>query len=66
MKQVLLIATLALITLSANAQSLNSKDNAAIDAKVDQFLKLMEKKDYTKVLDFMYPPIFEHTSKKDI
>lgn len=66
MKQVLLIATLALITLSANAQSLSTKDNAAIDAKVDQFLKLMEKKDYTKVLDFMYPPIFEHTSKKDM
>jgi len=65
-KQVIIIGLLALSTVGLKAQGLSAKDGAAIDSKVDQFLKLIEQKNYTKVLDFMYPPIFEHTSKKDM
>lgn len=65
-KQIIIIALLTLGSVTCKAQSLSAADAAAIDTKVAQFLNLMEKKDYTKVLDFMYPPIFEHTSKNDI
>lgn len=65
-KKVILLGLLTLGSVALKAQGLSTKDGAAIDLKVDQFLKLMEKKDYTKVLDFMYPPIFDHTSKKDM
>ncbi len=66
MKKVILIGLLTLGTMALRAQGLNANDGAAIDLKVEQFLKLIEQKNYTKVLDFMYPPIFEHTSKKDM
>lgn len=66
MKKVILIGLLTLGSMAVKAQSLSAKDGAAIDGKVSQFLKLIEQKNYTKVLDFMYPPIFEHTSKKDM
>lgn len=66
MKKVILIGLLTLGSIALKAQGLNAKDEAAIDAKVEQFLKTIEKKDYTSVLDFMYPPIFDHTSKKDM
>lgn len=66
MKKVILIGLLIMSTVALRAQGLSSKDDAAIDNKVEQFLKLIEQKNYTKVLDFMYPPIFEHTSKKDM
>jgi len=65
-KKVILIGLLTIGSVALKAQGLGAKDGAAIDLKVDQFLKLIEQKNYTKVLDFMYPPIFEHTSKKDI
>ncbi|WP_420385120.1 hypothetical protein [Roseivirga sp.] len=66
MKKVILIGLLIMSTVALRAQGLSSKDDAAIDNKVEQFLKLIEQKNYTKVLDFMYPPIFEHTSRKDM
>ena len=66
MKKVILIGLLTVGSVALKAQSLSAKDGAAIDGKVSQFLQLIEQKNYTKVLDFMYPPIFEHTSKKDM
>lgn len=65
-KKVILMALLTVGSVTLKAQELSAKDGAAIDARVEQFLGLMQKKDYTQVLDFMYPPIFEHTSKKDM
>ncbi|HEY9116472.1 MAG TPA: hypothetical protein VIN11_01535 [Roseivirga sp.] len=61
-----MIGLLTLGSMAVKAQGLSAKDGAAIDGKVSQFLQLIEQKNYTKVLDFMYPPIFEHTSKKDM
>ena len=66
MKKVIMIGLLTLGSMAVKAQGLSAKDGAAIDGKVSQFLQLIEQKNYTKVLDFMYPPIFEHTSKKDM
>jgi len=66
MKKVILSAFIAIITIGVQAQELSKKDSEAIDIKVDSFLTLIEAKDYTTLLDFMYPPIFEHTSKSSM
>ena len=66
MKKVILSAFIAIITIGVQAQDLSEKDSKAIDTKVDSFLTLIEAKDYTTLLDFMYPPIFEHTSKSSM
>lgn len=66
MKKVILSAFIAIITIGVQAQELSKKDSDAIDTKVDSFLTLIEAKDYTTLLDFMYPPIFEHTSKSSM
>ena len=55
-----------MITFSVQAQGLSTKDSKAIDGKVETFLSMIEAKDYTGLLDFMYPPIFEHTSKSSM
>ncbi len=66
MKKVLLSALIAIISIGVQAQELSAADSKAIDGKVESFLSLIEAKDYTSLLDFMYPPIFEHTSKKSM
>lgn len=55
-----------LATFSLSAQKLSSKDQKAIDSKVGSFLGLMEAKNYTGTLDFIYPKFFEHSPKQDI
>ncbi len=66
MKKMMLIGCLMCLSVALCAQNLSVADNAAIDQKVDQFLKLIEQKNYTRLLDYMYPPIFEHSSKKEM
>lgn len=51
---------------NGKAQSFSAAEEAAIDQRVNSFLKTIEKRDYTKLLDFIYPPIFEHTSKESM
>lgn len=65
-KRITLIAALAVLSFGLKAQGLSTEDEAAIDNKVDEFLQLIEQKNYTRLLDYMYPPIFEHSSKKDM
>ncbi|GHE52274.1 MULTISPECIES: hypothetical protein [Roseivirga] len=66
MKKVILIGLLTVCSVALSAQQLNPKDASAIDSQVSQFLTLIKQRNYTQVLDFMYPPVFEHTSKKDM
>lgn len=66
MKKLVIIAICALISTGAMAQKLNKKDSKAIDNKVSTFLGLMEAKNYTKVLDLIYPEFFDHSPKKDL
>ena len=63
MKKIILSTFIALISIGVQAQELSASDSKAIDNKVETFLSMIEAKDYTGLLDFMYPPIFEHTSK---
>jgi len=60
------MALCLMATVSLGAQTLSSKDQKAIDAKVKVFLGYMEAKDYTKTLDLIYPKFFEHSPKKDL
>lgn len=64
------IVTLLTIMLWApqisEAQSFSASEEAAIDLRVNRFLNTIEQRDYTKLLDFIYPPIFEHTSKESM
>ena len=66
MQKIILSAFIAIIFTGVQAQELNATDSKAIDSKVENFLSMIEVKDYTGLLDFMYPPIFEHTSKKSM
>lgn len=52
--------------LGINAQDLSSTDNAAIDQRTSNFLDLIKSKNYTQVLDYIYPELFEHTSKESM
>ncbi len=60
----MLVCLLATTVLSA--QTIDAKDQKAIDAKVKTFLGYMESKDYTKTLDLIYPKFFEHSPKNDL
>lgn len=55
-----------LFATQLTAQGLSDSDNTAIDKKVGQFLDLMEARNYTQTLDFIYPKFFDHYAKKDI
>jgi hypothetical protein len=48
------------------AQEITKQDEANIEKRVDAFLNEMSAKNYTAVTDFMYPKIFEHTSKQQM
>lgn len=48
------------------AQSFSLSEEADIDLRVNSFLNTIEQRDYTKLLDFIYPPIFDHTSKESM
>lgn len=50
----------------AQAQGLSATDNQLINDKVEAFLGMMGQKNYTGVLDLMYPKFFEHQSKAQI
>lgn len=66
MKKILLSIILTFGALSINAQELSTADNAAIDQRTSNFLDLIKSKNYTQVLDYIYPELFEHTSKKSM
>ena len=66
MKKIIFSTIIAMLSIAAEAQTLNAADSEAIDEKVETFLSMIEAKEYTELLDFMYPPIFEHTSKKSM
>lgn len=65
-------AVITLITLMlwsfqmTKAQSFSPQEESAIDMRVNRFLNTIEQRDYTSLLDFIYPPIFEHTSKESM
>ena len=53
-------------TCSLSAQKLSSKDQKAINARMGRFLKLMEDKNHTATLDFIYPKFFEHSPRQQM
>jgi hypothetical protein len=66
MKKFILLFSLAALTSLTQAQDLSQQDNKKIDEKVDSFLGMIGQKNYTGVLDLMYPKFFEHQSKAQI
>ncbi|MFT6872411.1 MAG: hypothetical protein ACJAVN_001419 [Roseivirga sp.] len=66
MKKIVLSIVLTFAVLSVNAQALSTADNTAIDERTSNFLDLIKTKKYTQVLDYIYPELFEHTSKKSM
>ncbi|MBO3699533.1 hypothetical protein [Roseivirga sp. E12] len=66
MKKILLSIVLILGVASLSAQELSTKDVQAIDQRTGNFLDLIKTKKYTQVLDYIYPELFEHTSKKSM
>lgn len=62
----LLMLVLLCTSLTAIAQEITEKDQANIENRVDAFLQKISDKNYTAVADFMYPKIFEHTSKQQM
>lgn len=66
MKKIVLSIMLTFGVLGVNAQELSSADNSAIDQRTSSFLDLIKSKNYTQVLDYIYPELFKHTSKKSM
>jgi len=66
MKRILISLALAFTTISLSAQTLSSADDQAIDRRTESFLELIKKSKYSSVTDYIYPPLFEHTSKKNM
>lgn len=66
MKRAILLISFTLLGWQVQAQGLSAADNQMIDEKVDTFLGMMGQKNYTGVLDLMYPKFFEHQSKAQI
>ncbi len=66
MKKIILSLVLTFGVLSLSAQELSSADNQAIDKRTSSFLDLIKTKNYTKVLDYIYPELFKHTDKKSM
>ena len=54
------------VTSGLSAQKLSSKDQKAIDTRMGNFLGLMEAKNYTATLDFIYPKFFEHSPRQQM
>lgn len=53
-------------SITVFGQEITKKDEANIEKRVDAFLSTMSNKNYTAVADFMYPKLFEHTSKQQL
>lgn len=66
MRKLLISMMLVVATITIKAQTLTAADNAAIDSRVDSFLELMKERKYSQVVDYMYPEIFNHVSKKEM
>ncbi len=60
---ILVFMSFSMISL---AQQITKQDEVNIEKRVDAFLNEMTAKNYTAVADFMYPKIFEHTSKQQM
>ena len=54
------------VTSGLSAQKLSSKDQKAINTRMGSFLELMEAKNYTATLDFIYPKFFEHSPRQQM
>lgn len=66
MKRIILSLALTVITVGLSAQVLNSTDDQAIEQRTTGFLELIKARNYRQVVDFIYPPLFDHTSKKSM
>lgn len=61
-----MLLALFCVSITAGAQEITKEDEAKIEKRVDAFLQQIQAKNYTSVTDFMYPKIFEHTSKQQM
>lgn len=66
MKKIIFSFAILAITFNINAQGLSQSDDAAIEQRTRDFLKLIEGKNYTSLLDYIYPELFNHTSKSEM
>lgn len=66
MKKLIILIIAACFSFQAHAQQLNAADSRQIDQKVNAFLGMIGQKNYTGLIDYMYPKIFEHTSKQEM
>ena len=59
----LLTVAAAILVLSAEAQM---SGNDAIAAKLDQFISLTNKKQYSEAFDLMYPKLYTKVNKQEL
>lgn len=63
-KRITWVLVCLVVASGLSAQKLSSKDQKAINTRMGSFLELMEAKNYTGTLDFIYPKFFEHSPKQ--
>ncbi|MCO6358935.1 hypothetical protein [Roseivirga pacifica] len=63
MRKIIVMMVLSLVATSFYGQGLNQKDRQQIDQRVGSFLRQISDKNYTGLVDYIYPRVFEHTSK---
>lgn len=66
MKKILFSFAAMVFTFGINAQELSKSDDAAIEQRTKDFLQLIEGRNYTGLLDYIYPELFNHTSKNEM
>lgn len=63
MRKFIVMIAMALVATTFYGQQLSQQDQQAIDGRVKSFLGLISQRNYTSLVDYMYPKVFEHTNK---
>ncbi len=66
MRKIILSLFIVLFVQQLSAQDMSASDQKMIDQKVNSFLGMISDKNYTGLLDYMYPKIFEHSSRSQM
>lgn len=66
MKTYLLALSFLLLGGSLTAQDFNESDKKAIESRINVFLDHTKNKKYSELLNFMYPKVFEETSREQM
>jgi hypothetical protein len=65
-KTLILFFALGLLSFSVRGQSLSVTDKSAMASRLTEFVDLSKIEDYSRILDYSYPKLFDFVSKKDM